>query len=316
MTNDILWDHKPLAQKFTGQIGVSTLYQYNVMNGRPLIPNFDQWNVGLFAIERLVHNGWELEAGLRYDYRQLTTYRIVSREKQTNVFNFHNASGTLGAGRNLNDRWSVRLNLGTAWRAPNVSELFSNGVHHGAAAYEEGDPTLVPEKARNAIGSIRYANEKLTFEVGGYYNYVRDYIYLKPQAEPILTVRGAFPYFRYTQTDATFKGIDANVDWKLGRHISWGSKMTYLRVNDVRNDSYLVNIPANRWENQLKSTWQEVGTWRKMAVSLSNRWVGEQRRVPPASDFAPRPRATPCGACRQVVLCPWQKNGNWNSPLP
>ena len=289
LTNDILWDHKPLARKFTGQIGVSTLYQYNVMNGRPLIPNFDQWNVGLFAIERLVHNGWELEAGLRYDYRRLTTYRIVSREKKTDIFNFHNASGTLGAGRNLNDRWSVRLNLGTAWRAPNVSELFSNGVHHGAAAYEEGDATLIPEKALNAIGSTRYATEKLTIEVGGYYNYIRDYIYLKPQAEPVLTVRGAFPYFRYTQTDATFKGIDVNVDWKLNSHISWGSKMTYLRVNDVLNDSYLVNIPANRWENQLKSTWQEVGAWRKMSLSLTNRWVGEQRRVPPASDFAPPP---------------------------
>jgi len=288
-TNEILWDHKPLAQKFTGQVGLSTLYQYNVMNGRPLIPNFDQWNVGLFAIERLVHNGWELEAGLRYDYRQLTTYRIVSREKETNIFDFHNASGTLGAGRNLNGRWSVRLNLGTAWRAPNVSELFSNGVHHGAAAYEEGDATLIPEKALNAIGSARYATDKLTVEVGGYYNYIRDYIYLKPQAEPVLTVRGAFPYFKYTQTDATFKGIDVNVDWKLNRYLSWGSKMTYLRVNDVRNDSYLVNIPANRWENQLKSTWQEVGRWRKMSVSLSNRWVGEQRRVPPASDFVPPP---------------------------
>lgn len=289
LTNEILWDHKPLAQKFTGQVGVSTLYQYNVMNGRPLIPNFDQWNVGLFGIERLVHNGWELEAGLRYDYRRLTTYRIVGREKKTDVFDFHNASGTLGAGRNLNDRWSVRLNLGTAWRAPNVSELFSDGVHHGAAAYEEGDATLIPEKALNAIGSIRYATEKLTVEVGGYSNYIRDFIYLKPQAEPILTVRGAFPSFKYTQTDATFTGVDVNVDWKLSRHISWGSKMTYLRVNDVQNDSYLVNIPANRWENQLKSTWQEVGAWQNMSVSMTNRWVGEQRRVPPASDFAPPP---------------------------
>ncbi len=303
LTNEILWDHKPLAQKFTGQVGVSTLYQYNVMNGRPLIPNFDQWNVGVFGIERLVHNGWELEAGLRYDYRRLTTYRIIGREIKTDIFNFHNASGTLGAGRNLNDRWSVRLNMGTAWRAPNVSELFSNGVHHGAAAYEEGDATLIPEKALNGIGSVRYATEKLTIEVGGYYNYIRDYIYLKPQAEPVLTVRGAFPYFKYTQADATFKGIDMNVDWKLNSHISWGSKLTYLRVDDVRNDSYLVNIPANRWENQLKSTWQEVGAWRQMSVSLTNRWVGEQRRVPPVSDFTPPPAG--------YSLWNVQWNGTW-----
>ncbi|GHB55625.1 TonB-dependent receptor [Persicitalea jodogahamensis] len=289
LTNDIIWDHKPLAGKLSGQIGVSTLYQYNLMDGRPLIPNFDQWNIGIFGIERLVHNGWELEAGLRYDYRDLTTYRFVNRLKTTDHFVFHNASGTLGAGRNLNDRWSVRVNLGTAWRAPNVSELFSDGVHHGAAAYEQGDANLAPEKALNTIASIRYATDNLTLEVGGYYNYIRDYIYLKPQPEPILTVRGAFPYFKYNQTDATFKGVDLSADWKLSGHLSWISKLTYLRVNDVRNDAYLVMIPANRWENQLKYAWDSKGRWEKMFFALGNRWVGEQRRIPPGSDFAPPP---------------------------
>lgn len=288
-TNDLIWDHKPLAGKFAGQIGLSTLYQYNLMSGRPLIPNFDQWNVGLFAIERFLANGWEIEAGLRYDYRFLTTYRIVNRVKVTDEFRFHNASGTIGVGRNLNSQWSVRLNTGTAWRAPNVSELFSDGVHHGAAAYEEGDATLQPEKAFNTIGSVRYSVENLAVEVGGYFNYIRDYIYLKPQAEPILTVRGAFPAFKYTQTDATFRGIDATVDWKFSGRWSIGSKLTYLRVNDVRNNSFLVMIPANRWDNELKYNLDNLLRAEKMFVAVSNRWVGEQTRVPPASDYAPPP---------------------------
>jgi len=289
LTNDLIWDHKPLAGKFSGQLGISSLYQYNLMDGRPLIPNFDQWNVGVFAIERLVHNGWEIEAGLRYDYRHLTTYRYTLRQKTINVFEFHNASGTLGAGRRLSERWSARVNVGSAWRAPNVSELFSDGVHHGAAAFEKGDASLVPEKALNTIGSLRYDGNRLTLEVGGYYNYIRDFIYLKPQPEPILTVRGAFPFFKYTQTDATFGGIDATATVNLSKHLSATSKLTYLRVTDVRNDVYLVMIPPNRWENQLKAAWQEVGGWSKLSLSVSNRWVGEQRRVPPNSDYAPPP---------------------------
>ena len=104
--------------------------------------------------------------------------------------------------------------------------MFSDGVHHGAAAFEEGDATLVSEKAFNTIGSVRYATDKLTLEVGGYFNFIRDYIYLKPQPEPILTVRGAFPYFKYTQTDATFQGIDATAEWKVSRRLSWTSKAT------------------------------------------------------------------------------------------
>ena len=289
LTNELLWDHKPLARKLSGQVGLSTLYQYNLMSGRPLIPNFDQWNVGLFALERLVHRGWELEAGLRYDYRFLTTYRIVSRQKVTDMFRFHNASGTFGVGRNLTDRWSVRANVGTAWRAPNVSELFSDGVHHGAAAFEEGDQTLRSEKAYNTIASIRYSSDRLTLEVGGYYNYIRDYIYLRPQAEPVLTVRGAFPYFKYTQTNATFKGIDALAELKLSKQLAFTSKGTYLRVDDVQNDSYLVMIPANRWENQLRYTREELGSWSRVSVSVGNRWVGQQRLVPPNSDYLPPP---------------------------
>jgi iron complex outermembrane recepter protein len=289
LTNDIIWDHKPLAGKFSGQVGLSTLYQYNLMDGRPLIPNFDQWNVGLFAIERMATNGWELEAGLRYDYRHLTSYRYNFREKLTDVFDFHNASGTLGAGRKLSERWSARLNIGSAWRAPNVSELFSDGVHHGAATFERGDASLVPEKAFNTVGSVRYEGGKLTVEVGGYYNYIRGFIYLKPQSEPILTVRGAFPYFKYTQTDALFRGIDATASVDITKHLSANSKLTYLRVTDVQNNTYLVSIPSNRWENQLKAAWQEVGAWNNISLSVSNRWVGQQNRVPPNSDYAPPP---------------------------
>jgi len=289
LTNDVIWDHKPIAGKVTGQIGVSSLYQYNLMSGRPLIPNFNQFNIGIFWIERYVKNNWELEAGGRYDYRTLSTHRIVSRQKVSNDFTFSNASGTIGATRNFSQRISARLNAGSAWRAPNVSELFSDGVHHGAAAFERGDSTLRPEKAVNTIASVKYQSERLTIEIGGYFNYLRDFIYLKPQPDPILTVRGAFPYFKYTQTDATFKGIDFSADWELIKHLTLTTKLSYLKAYDTRNDNYLVMIPSNRWDNQLKYSIPELGKWHNLFVSGGNLWVARQKRVPPNSDFSPPP---------------------------
>jgi iron complex outermembrane receptor protein len=291
LTNDVIWDHKPIAGKIAGQLGISTLYQYNLMDGRPLIPNFNQFNIGLFWMERYIKNGWELEAGVRYDYRTLKTYRIVNREKVADHFTFHNFSGTLGATRNFSDRFSARLNVGTAWRAPNVSELFSDGVHHGAAAYEKGDATLQPEKALNTIGSVKYTDAKWSLEIGGYYNYISDFIYLKPQPEPILTVRGAFPYFKYTQTDASFKGIDVSASWELIRHTTISSKLSYLRVYDQRADNYLVMIPPNRLDNQVKYELPDVGKWKKVFLSTGNLFVAQQKRVPAASDFLPPPKA-------------------------
>ncbi len=291
LTNDIVWDHKPIAGQIAGQVGVSSLYQFNLMNGRPLIPNFNQFSIGLFWIERYVKNNWELEAGARYDYRTLSTHRIVSRLKVSNDFTFSNFSGTAGVSRQLGGNFSARLNFGTAWRAPNVSELFSDGVHHGAAAYEKGDSTLAPEKALNTIGSIKYASTQFTVELGAYYNYIADYIYLKPQSEPILTIRGAFPYFKYTQTNAVFKGIDLSVGWAFLKNMTFTGKLSYLRVYDKRNESYLVMIPPNRLDNQLKYVIPKIGTFNNVFVSVGNLLVAQQRRVPAFSDFAPPPSA-------------------------
>ncbi len=291
LTNDVVWDHKPISGKITGQVGVSTLYQYNLMSGRPLIPNFNQFNIGLFWIERYAKNGWELEAGARYDYRTLATHRIVSRKQVSNDFSFANFSGTLGATKNLSDKFSARLNFGSAWRAPNVSELFSDGVHHGAAAYEKGDSTLRPEKALNTIGSIRYGGNKLTVELGGYFNYIGDYIYLKPQPDPILTIRGAFPYFKYTQTDAVFEGIDLSVGWEFAKNLTLNSKLSYLRVYDKRNDNYIVMIPPNRLDNGVRYQLPKMGSFTESYFSIGNLFVAQQKRVPPASDFAPPPSA-------------------------
>ncbi|KQS33249.1 TonB-dependent receptor [Dyadobacter sp. Leaf189] len=291
LTNDLVWDHKPIAGKLAGQVGISTLYQYNLMDGRPLIPNFNQFNVGLFWMERYVTKRWEFEAGIRYDYRTLKTYRIVNRQKVADDFQFANFSGTVGATRSFSEKFSVRLNAGSAWRAPNVSELFSDGVHHGAAAFERGDAALQAEKAFNTIASLKYVDTKWSAEIGGYFNYIADFIYLKPQAEPILTVRGAFPYFKYTQTDATFKGIDVSASWEFLRNTTIASKLSYLRVYDQRNDSYLVMIPPNRVDNQLKYELPDKGNLHGTFLSLGNLLVARQKRVPANSDFLPPPKA-------------------------
>ncbi len=290
LTNDIIWDHKPLAGKFSGQVGLSTLYQYNLMDGRPLIPNFNQFTAGVFLIERYVKDKWELEVGARFDYRNLVTHQLISKEKVTNTFNFSNFSGSAGGTYLINQRLSASVNLGTAWRAPNVNELYSDGVHHGAAAYEKGDASLVPEKAFNSIGSVKYQIEKFSLEIGAYYNFIQDYIYLKPQSEPILTIRGAFPYFKYTQTNATFQGIDVSYKWEFMKSLSLASKLTYLKVYDQSPQKYLVMIPPNRLDNGIQYTaLKKIIGIHHFNIGINNLLVAQQKRVPPNSDFAPPP---------------------------
>ena len=298
-TSDAVFEHKPIG-KLSGQVGLSGLYQFNIMNGRPLIPNFRTLAGGFFWIEKLRMHNWEYEAGLRVDYRHMQVFRFANGVLQSPVFDFANGSGTLGIAYTFNAQWSSRMNTGTAWRAPNVSELFSDGVHHGAAAYEEGNPMLKPEAAYNLNWNVAHNSKRVRAEFDVFYNYISKYIYLQPQAEPRLTIRGAFPYFRYTQTDAIYTGFDASAVTTLlpvttNGGLVWTTKLAYLYVQDVKHHQPLIWIPPNRLENGLRYEWPKLSRpvwairWQDVYAEVSNLLVARQHRVPANSDFVAPP---------------------------
>ncbi|MFN8348281.1 MAG: TonB-dependent receptor [Spirosomataceae bacterium] len=291
-TGDLTFEHKPIAGKVTGQVGLSGLYQYNFTDGRPLIPDFEQTNLGIFWLERMAHQKWEFEAGLRYDWRKSDVFRFIGSTLDPRLHRFESWSGTAGTVYTFKDGLSFRLNFGTAWRPPNLSELYSKGVHHGAAAYEEGNDQLKPEAAYNWIGSLDFTHKRFRAELGVYHNSIRNFIYLKPQAEPILTIRGAFPYFKYVQTQAIFTGVDLDTEWEIiADKLIHTQKVAYLRAYDRREDAYLVLIPANRLENGLRWQLGKVLKFENTFLSINHLWVDKQRRVPLNSDFMPPPSA-------------------------
>ncbi|WP_428653620.1 TonB-dependent receptor [Runella sp.] len=291
LTSDLILEHKPIAKEITGQIGFSGLHQYNFTDGRPLIPDFEQSNAGAFIIERWIRQKWEWEAGLRYDMRWLHVYRFIGQTLDQRNHQFNSWSGTIGSVFNASSHLSLRANFGTGWRPPSVNELYSKGVHHGAAAYEEGDETMRPETAYNLMGNAEYSSERFRAEIGLYHNFIQNFIYLKPQAEPILTIRGAFPYFKYVQTDATFSGADITTSWDITPRWEHTGKLSYLRAYDQAANNYLVGIPANRLENGLRYKIGKAGLSHDSFVSVGHLWVDSQKCVPPNSDFIPPPAA-------------------------
>lgn len=290
-TGDLVYEHRPIAGKITGSAGLSLQYQRNLVYGRPLIPNFRQATAGLFWLEKYSDKLWDVEAGLRYDYRyQRVTLFPRRGVREYTYLHFGNLSGSLGLVRRLAEFWNTRLNMGIAWRPPSINELYSAGVHHGAAAYEEGDASLQPETAFNLDWTTQYTHKRFTAELSLYRNYIQNFIYLQPQAAPILTIRGAFPYFKYTQVDALFQGIDFSTNLLITNCLSLQSKYSMVRVRDVRNHTRLVQIPADRLENSLRYDWMKPG-WglEKFFIQVGHRYVAKQTRVPENSDFAPPP---------------------------
>ena len=311
-TADLVWEQRPVKTagggRVSGSVGFSGITQGNVRRFLFLIPNYRNYGAGLFAIERYAHERWTLEAGIRYDYRWLRAYFLdeLTNNVTAKTRDWQNTTGSLGATYQLNQHLTLSGNFSTAWRAPNVSDLYSNGLHQSAVAYERGNPNLKPEQAYNANLSVEYSGQRLYVDIGLYNNLIANYIYLKPDSVPIVRQRGAFPAYSYNQVQALFRGVDATIRYKVTNQLTVTSRTSLLYAYDHTNQDYLVYIPPNRTDNSLR---YEPGD-RKPAdkkrisgayVSLTSQYIARQNRAPVVSqrqengqlifagDFAPPP---------------------------
>lgn len=288
-TGDVMMEHRNLGP-FKGKTGVSFMRQTNLAKGRDFIPNFENYSGGIYAIEQTTLGMLELEAGIRYDYKWQKIYKNVNGNIYSPDFSYSNFSGILGGKYWIqNDMW-FSLNLGTAWRPPSVSELFSDGVHHGSASYEIGNESLSPENSYQAIGTFHYDNENnFHAEATLYYNYISDFIYLQPRPPAILTIRGAFPAFYYEQADAEFKGLDADISYSPFPFLTFESKASIVRAFNLSADEYLFLIPADRFENAITFKAGDVSFLKDVSLSFSALNVLKQTRVPANTDYVPPP---------------------------
>ena len=290
-TLDLIYEqaHK---NNFEGSFGINTETQGNVFKGiRYLIPNFRNYGGGVFGIEKWTKNNLTLEAGARYDYRWLRVYRINNTSLQTyhNTLQYNNATGTIGASYRIGTKFSVNGNIGSAWRAPSISELYIDGIHLSAASYERGDSTLQSEQSYNFTVSGKYESNKLAAEVVLYDNIINHFIYAKPTLQPITLISGSYPYFKYTQEDVNLKGIDADITYKPVKQLSVESKTSLLWAWNRTIHDYLVFMPANRFDNTIKYLVEKFIGLQDAYISVQNVSVARQSRVPPNSDYVAPP---------------------------
>lgn len=308
-TADLIWEHQSVKNAaggiWSGSVGGSGMAQSNVRRFLFLIPNFQSYGGGVFAIERYALGNWTVEAGVRYDYRWLRAYFLDNATAQ--VYNqtkhWQNMNGSLGATYQFRPNLTLTGNLSTAWRAPNVADLYSDGLHQSAVAYERGNPNLQPEQAYNGNLVLAYSGSRFGGEVGLYNNRIDNFIYLKPDSVPIVRQRGAFPAYSYTQVRAIFRGVDASLTYKLTNRLTITSSNSLLYARNRTDGGFLVFVPPNRSDNRLRYNLEPVGKLTGLYVSVSGLYVAKQNRVPPATrqeqngqiifqgDFAPPPPA-------------------------
>ncbi len=303
LSSEILIDESNSSKLWKGQFGLTYLTQDNLTSGNrvnlptltsSLLPNYYLSNLGIFALERYVNQKMEIDMGLRLDTKDIEIHRPVqnySTNIKRDLTNYIGLSGSMGLKYHWTQNFENHLIFARAFRAPSPNELFSNGVHHGAGAYEIGDPFLKGETAYNISLNSLYRTEKLELEIGLYTNTIHHFIYLKPLIDKgvpsfITTVRGSFPTFTYEQIDASFKGIDGQVSYSISESWSLQQKTSIVRAYDELNNSYLVNIPPDRFEYLIRYQFKK----HKQYVSWGMTQISTQKRVEINADFSPPPK--------------------------
>lgn len=286
-TLDFQWEHS-ISERLKGSAGIMGMIQANVYTGRKLIPNFTNYTGGIYLIEKYTKDKFQLEGGVRYDYKFLKSYENLGDSISSNNFNWSKTSGSIGASLDLSDDLKLQATLGTAWRAPSINELFIDGVHHGAASYEKGDRTLKEEMEYSFTSHLHYYGERIHGEIGFYYNLIDHYIYLKPDTSVILTILGAYPSFHYTQVNATYFGLDSDLTIGITNKLNLDSKITLVRAENRETNQFLEYIPADKFIHSLTYSLPDFSILEDVELSLTNISV-LRSKAPKDTDHLPPP---------------------------
>ena len=174
----------------------------------PLIPDYLSYESGIYWLIAKRVEKMHFELGLRYDnvlqnvasITQATPREIV---RFKNVF--HNVSGSGGCTYVVNENLKLSGNIGYATRNPAINELYSGGLHQGVSGIEEGNADLKTEKSIKAtLGLTGKIADKFSFESLFYYQKIGDYIFLNPQDEVRLTIRGLFRFLNMSKPTPEF----------------------------------------------------------------------------------------------------------------
>ena len=261
----------PKFGKLETIIGLQGLHQTNENNGEELlIPNATTNDIGGLITSNYEWKSNTIQAGIRYDNRKINTetHGIVGEEGYFKAIdrNFESFNASLGYKTKLHDKLTLRLNVASGFRAPNLAELTSNGVHEGSNRYEIGNADLKNEQNIQADLNLEYGNAHFEFFANGFYNHVNNYIFISPNGT---TIDGNNVY-DYVQDNAALYGGEIGIHYHP-HPLDWLHFVSSFENVTGKKDTgdYLPLIPANKFSNTIRTEFN-IQQWLKKGYALVN----------------------------------------------
>ncbi|MEZ7514748.1 TonB-dependent receptor [Flavobacterium frigidarium] len=247
--------HLPKMGNLETILGVQGMHQTNTNFGEELlIPDATTNDFGIFGTANYEWGSSSaLQAGLRFDNRKISS-EVNGEVGEEGYFqavdkSFDSFNAALGYKTDLATNFTMRLNLASGFRAPNLAELTSNGVHEGTNRYEIGNSELKTEQNFQTDLNLEYKTDHFEFFVNGFYNHIDNYIYTAPAG----TIIDDNAVFNYIQSNAKLYGGEVGLHFHP-HPLDWLHYETaFESVTAKKQDGdYLPLIPANNWNNTFR----------------------------------------------------------------
>lgn len=264
-----------------------------------LIPDYFKYKVGsYFSSKFIASNELIFELGARMDYDNLDVkkfYRLKDWQQReysekydhfeirttqrsqilTNPkLEYRTIAINSGLYKKFNSDVSLGLNYILTQRAPNVAELFSDGLHHSLATIEIGNLDLKKESIHKVLIDFNKNSGGFQWEITPYVAFAEEYIHLQP-TDIRFTVRGSFPVWEYLSVDSNFVGIDVDTEFSFNGNITYQSSFSYVSATESKTNDPLTNMPPLSLNQSVNYT-----TKSHVNIQLASHWVARQNRYP------------------------------------
>ncbi|TXH69119.1 MAG: TonB-dependent receptor [Lysobacteraceae bacterium] len=179
---------------------------FEAIGAEAFVPRTSTRGQGLFWIEQGRWGNVQIDLGARADRVRIDAVGMPKRD-------FSPLSLSAGVSWRVGDAWRLTANIDRAERAPAEEELFADGPHVATASYEIGDPTMREERANQVELGLHFNNGRFDVNASIYQNRFDGFVYLADTGEFTEPEPGEdpLPIRRWTQADAKFRGIEAEV---------------------------------------------------------------------------------------------------------
>lgn len=249
--------------------GVNGMYQHSLNKGTEfLIPEYNLFDAGIFAIANRQAGKFNINGGLRLDTRYTHGHSLVAADgdsgsdKPFERFKdfkrrFNGVSGSLGATYHVSDALDLKLNVSRGFRAPNISELASNGAHEGTLRYEIGNTSLKPENSWQGDLGLTFSSKIISVDLALFANRINNFVFAHKltDSQGTAIIKDGKTSYEYASGDARLWGGEFSVDLHPVERLHFQNTFSYVnstQLNQPDSTKYLPFTPAPKFTSDIR----------------------------------------------------------------